>query len=244
MFRAKIKVQDLIRFLNSALMLSNESSLKIDENGISMKVVDTANVCMVSSILKNNAFSDYEATEDKIGLNLEKLVSLLKSSSNADYVEIEHLEEESKIKVSSSKLNFKLRLISLDVIKKDPKIPEIEYNTNMMIESINLKKAIKIGEKIGDVLKFIITKEKLILECEDGITSNMVYTVLENEMISSSIDEDVISTYDINYLSDIIKNLSDNVRIEIKTDYPLMISSDFANNEGNISYLLAPRIQD
>lgn len=244
MFKAKIRAQDLIRFFNSASVLSNESKLKINERGISMKVVDTANVCMISSVLKNNAFSTYEATDGEIGLNLERLVSLLKSSGNADYVELEHLEEESKIKLSSNKLNFKLGLISLDVIRKEPEMPEIEYNTKLMFKGNDLKQAIKIGEKIGDILEFTITKDKLILSSSDRITSDMNYTIeTENDMISSSINEEVNSTYDIGYLSDISRIIGDNVTIKIKTDYPILISSDFANGEGSITYILAPRVE-
>ena len=94
-------------------------------------------------------------------------------------------------------------------------------------------------------MKFVITKDKLTLDCSDGITSDMIYTIdVENDMISSSIKEDVTAAYDISYLQDISKILDSNVRIEIKTEYPILISSDFANSKGNICYMLAPRIED
>jgi proliferating cell nuclear antigen len=243
MLKAKIKTQYLMQFFQSASVLSDECRLKINNTEISMKVVDLSNVCMVSSVLKSGAFDVFKASDSEIGLNLEKLVNILKGSKT-DYTEIEYLEEENKIKLSSDKLNFKFGLISLDVIRTEPKIPEIEYNSKMTIKGNDLKQVIKIGEKISDILKFTANKDELMLSSSDGITSDMIYTIPTEDMIESSINGDITSNYDLNYLSSIEKNLGDIVHIKIQTDYPVEITSKFADEKGSITYLLAPRIDD
>jgi proliferating cell nuclear antigen len=243
MLNAKIKTQYFLQFLQSILVLSNECRLKINDTGLSTKVVDMANVCMVSAVLESGAFEDFQASDSEIGLDLEKLIGILKENK-AGYTEIEYLEEENKIKLSSDKLNFKFRLISLDVIREEPKMPEIEYNSKMTIKGNDLKQAIKIGEKISDMLKFTANKDELMLSSDDGVTSDMIYTIPTEDMIESSINEDITSNYDLSYLGGIEKSLSDIVHIKIQTDYPIKISSKFANEKGDISYLLAPRIED
>jgi hypothetical protein len=72
----------------------------------------------------------------------------------------------------------------------------------------------------------------------------MIYTIPMEDMIESSINGDITSNYDLNYLSDIGKNLGDIVHIKIQTDYPVEISSKFADEKGSTTYLLAPRIED
>ena len=243
-FKSEIKNSYIENVVKAIGFLSDDAKVNINEDGIKVIVVDQANVCMVDILLNKLAFSWYDADELVLGIDIKNLSRLLKSTNN-EYIEIEYLEDKSRIKFIQDRLSFSLALINIDTIKKEPKMPQIELPVKVIMNGKSFRDGINAAGKVGDYIAFDVNDEGLKMSSE-GNTSEMELEILKDELDVFERTEDVRSMFDLEYLTDISKALgkSDLIELGIGKDYPLKVVSRFKNGEGEIKFLLAPRIED
>ena len=252
-FNARIRARDFSHFIDGAGSLIEDARLNITKDNINIKAVDDANVCMVDATLDNKAFLEYETDEEDpftLGINIKNM-DFLKLLKPEDYITIRYNkeDEDGRINYKSGRFEYSLSLLNVDTIRKAPKKPDIEYGQEISILGQNIKTVIKANQKIKDTstLTFEVKDNNFVLSGK-GMQSNMNYIIPENELENHTEDMNVpISCmFDMDYLVDIIKGIgnSDVVKLKIKTNYPIMISQMFADGNGSIMYLLAPRMDD
>ena len=85
--------------------------------------------------------------------------------------------------------------------------------------------------------------EIFYLEAE-GDSDRMRLDILKDQLVSIS-PGDARSLFSLDYLSDMIKaaGKANEVTIELGRDFPTKINFQIANGSGDVSYLLAPRIE-
>jgi Proliferating cell nuclear antigen, N-terminal domain. len=83
-FKAEIDVGIIENAVRAASILVDEAKTNINEEGMQIRAVDLANVCMVSISLKALAFDYYDASPLSLGLNLTRTADLLKSAKKAN----------------------------------------------------------------------------------------------------------------------------------------------------------------
>lgn len=247
MFKALINGEIIKNAFMGVSILSNDVKLNFNENEVSIKTVDDANVCMVSLNLKKDAFDYFDASSSSIGLNVKTAHELLKDAKKDEPIEIELLEKESKIKFSMGKLSYSLVLLNIDAIKKEPKTPKIDLPVKAIISGEDFKKAIKAAEKVSDYIVFNADTEGLKMSSK-GEMRDMSLTIPKEDLKEYSIrdDKSVRSMFSLEYVSEIAKVFVNTEEIELRigNDFPILIKSNIAKDEGFIEYLLAPRVEE
>lgn len=243
MFKAVIGAEKLKDSVESISALVDEAKFRITPEGISVKAVDPANVAMVSFELSKDAFDSFEASEGELGIDLTKLGSILDMADKADNIELELDENTHKLVIIMSGLSYTMSLLDPSSIRKEPKVPTLDLPVRIVIRGEDIKRAVKAAEKVGDYMSMGVNGEIFFMGAE-GDTDKVLVEMTKDQLIDFKAGE-AQSLFSLDYLSDISKiaGKASEVTIDIGKDYPLKLNIKLAEGHGNVSYMLAPRVE-
>ncbi len=243
MFKATIDADLLKDSIESLSVLVDEARFRISPEGIAVRAVDPANVAMVTLDLAASAFDEFNANDCEIGMDLTKLTDALSLIDKNDKVMIELDDMSQKLAIHIAGLSYTLSLLDPSTIRADPRIPQLDLPAEVVMNGKDLRRAVKASEKISDHMLFGIEGDLFYMEAE-GDTDRVRVEMTRDQLIDLK-PEDTHSLFSLDYLSDIVKPVakSNEVHLEFGMDFPIKISTNFANSVLKVSYLLAPRIE-
>lgn len=243
MFKAVIVAEKLKEAIESVSTLVDEAKLRLTPNGISVRAVDPANVAMVSLDLAGDAFDSFEATEGELGIDLTKLNGIMEMAERGDGIEIDLDETGHKLILRMRGLSYTMSLLDPSSIRKEPKVPAIELPAFIVIRGEDLKRAVKAAEKVSDYMSIGVKGDVFFMEAE-GDTDNVRLEMTKDQLIEFRSGE-ARSLFSLDYLTDISKiaGKTPEVIIEVGRDYPLKIRFKISDGHGDVSYMLAPRVE-
>ncbi len=243
MFKAVIGSDKLKDTIESVSTLVDEAKFKINPDGISVRAVDPANVAMVSLDIAKDAFDSFEATEGELGIDLTKLNGIMEMADKSDNIELDLDETAHKLVVRMRGLSYTMSLLDPSSIRKEPKVPSLDLPVRIIIKGEDMKRAIKAAEKVSDYMSMGTRGEIFFMEAE-GDTDNVRIEMTKEQLIDIKSGE-AKSLYSLDYLADISKILgkASEVTIDLGKDYPLKIRFKIAEGHGEVSYMLAPRVE-
>ena len=234
--------------LNEPLLLSKtidlisdlvtEVRIKINEYGLSIIAIDPANVAMVGFKLPKSAFSEFEAGNEVLGINLDNLKSVLRRCSSGSSLILEKEENVLKITIQDRiKRNFTLALIEIE--SEDKEMPSLEFSSRVEINSVDLIDSIEDCAVVSDACSFIIRDGKFVIEAK-GLNSAREEFSGDEAKIEA---EDCKARYSLEYLQKFIKGskLSDKTILKFANDHPLRM--DIKTEHIELSFILAPRVE-
>ena len=253
MFKAKIDANALREYLELITAVVDEGKLKITENGIELKAVDASNVAMVAFELPNDAFNEFQLNtkekidtetviEKEIGLDFEKLLSIFGVGGNNE-VELELDDDKQKLHAKMGNLAYTISLLDPVSLRKEPRVPELDLSAQVVIETGELRRALRAMERISDHVMFGITEETFYMETY-GETDKLKMELTKEQLINLK-GKKLNSLYSIEYIVAMSKGMShvENITLNFDKDMPLRMESEIAEGKGKVSYLLAPRIE-
>ena len=239
----------LRRCVDAVLAVVDEARLKIGEEAWKVRAVDPANVALVDLELKRDAFGEFSLGPEKgrkekeqefvVGVPFDKLREVLRWCRDEVALSI----EEDKMTVESSAYTFTLNLLSADAVRKEPKIPELNFSTKVAMDAAEFNKVLKAAEKISDMMAIGVQNENFFVEAE-GDMETMRFSQHKKELIELS-GSDCRSLFSLEYLTAMSKVAAgaSSLTLHIGTDYPLKMEFEIADGNGKVIYLLAPRIE-
>lgn len=93
MFKAEIKSDVLKGIVYIVSTLVDEVKFSIRPDSVGLKAIDPAHVAMIEVNVSSKAFVSYSADESEIGLDLDKVKSVLKLAGPSDNIIMERSEE-------------------------------------------------------------------------------------------------------------------------------------------------------
>jgi len=251
MFEATLDPTLLRDSITSIAELIDEAELHISDEGLRMLAADRAIVTVVDFMLSKGGFDSYKTENDlRIGVNLIQLLRILRRAGPSDKLEIK-IDDKNNKKIllrfsGSSTRTFSLPII--DTLKDElpPGIDKLEWNSRLEITSNVLNDGLEDADLIADSVVLILRPDKFILRAE----SETSYSELDLEPsaqgpMKSLISQDAVrARFSLDYLKKMMKarKLSETVKLEMGTDYPLKMSFDAGN--AKLSFVLAPRLED
>ena len=155
-FEGTIDAQTLKECLLALTAVVDEGILRFKEEGVTSKSVDPANVAMVSLDMKKDVFNDYElknlfiaTNEDDelvVGMDFGKLLNILKIGNGDVWLKL----NAEKLQVKLGNLSYNMSLFALNALRREPKIPELEYPASLTIELEEFKRGVNTAERSGD----------------------------------------------------------------------------------------------
>jgi len=243
MLNAEIESRILKDLVDIVGTIVDEVKINLKEDGLSLKAVDPAHVAMVELNLSKDAFNSFEASETEIGLNLNKMDQFLKLAGSNDLVSIQHIEEENRLLLEVDNITQKMPLLDTAGMT-DPSVPTLDLPISLKIEGKHLLKGVKASQNISDHIAITANPDGFEIFSEED--EDMVRLKLtEDDLVELDAKQEVRSLFALDYFSSMIKCVSSDtpLNIELGADYPIKIQFDFADGDGNVRYLLAPRIE-
>jgi proliferating cell nuclear antigen len=237
---------DIFRDTVDALSaLVTECRLHFSDTELWARAVDTANVAMIMLTLKKEAFSQFESISGEIGLDIAKLKNTYSMMGKATDINLEHQEGANKIEVKFEGYHYSITLLDPNTIKKDPNLPNIQLPGQVTISGSELNNVIKSASIVSDKIWFSIepdTKEFVLYA--EGDSDNIRRSFTAEEVISCNWEK-AKSLFSIDYLKDMGRVMShaEKITIDLGFNHPMKFSFEIAGGNGQVEYLLAPRIE-
>lgn len=244
MFKAVISAEVFKDAIEAVSTLVDEAKFRLTKDGISARAVDPANVAMVAFDLNAKAFDTFNATDSEIGVDLVRLMDILGMTSREDKIELSLNEETRKLEIRTGGLAYTLSLLDPSSIRKEPKVPNLELPAKIVLNGAELRRAVKAAEKVSDHMALGVVDKIFYVEAE-GDLDKVRLEIPESSLISLQASSNVKSLFSLDYLNDLVKSLgkAERVSIDLGTDYPVKFNFSIAGGNGDVTYLLAPRIE-
>ncbi|MGB2728588.1 MAG: DNA polymerase sliding clamp [Halobacteriota archaeon] len=260
MFEAKIDAGVLRECIESITAVTDEGKIKVTEDGLKLRAVDPANVAMIAFELQSDAFDEFRfaakekeaesgaedtsesKAETEIGMDFVKLLGIL-GIGGREEVELELDEHAQKLFTRMGSLAYTISLLDPSSLRKEPKVPELEFPVQVTIETEEFRRTIRAAEKIGDHVVLGVDGEVFYMETEGEM--DKLRLSLRKEQLIHLTPGTLHSLYSLDYISAMSKGMShaENITLNLGKDYPLQIEFEVADGKGKVSYLLAPRIE-
>ncbi|CDK40217.1 DNA polymerase sliding clamp protein PCNA [Halorubrum sp. DM2] len=245
MFKAIVGASTFQDALDSVSVLVDECKIRLNEEELSIRAVDPANVGMVDLTLEAAAFESYEADGGVIGVNLARLEDIAGMANSGDLIHLELDEETRKLHIEIDGLSYTLALIDPDSIRQEPDIPDLDLASEIVVEGAQLDRGITAADMVSDHIRLRVDEsdEAFYIEAE-GDTDDVNLKLDREDLIALTAGA-ADSLFSLDYLKDMNKAIPSDaeVTVELGEEFPVKLHYGFAEGLGNVTFMLAPRIQ-
>ena len=245
MFNAIVSASTLRDALDSVSVLVDECKIHLNEDELSIRAVDPANVGMVDLSLDAAAFESYEADGGVIGVNLSRLEDIAGMANSGDLVHLELDEETRKLHIEIEGLSYTLALIDPDSIRQEPDIPDLDLSATVALEGNQLGRGITAADMVSDHIALRVDEEAETFHIEaQGDTDDVDLELAREDLIDLTAGP-ANSLFSLDYLKDMNKAVPSDAEVtaEVGEEFPVKLHYEFAEGLGHVTYMLAPRIQ-
>ncbi|KAF5086540.1 proliferating cell nuclear antigen (pcna) [Methanobacterium aggregans] len=241
MFKAVLSDSNILKTSFEAISsIVDEVQMKADGDGLRLDALDRSHITFVHLELKSALFDVFSCEEPlKINVDTEELMKVLKRAKSEDIVELT-VDEGNLILTfeDEARRTFKIRLI--DIEYEAPSPPELEYPTEFEIPFNLLKNSIQDISIVSDKIALIVDSDKFIASAE-GEFGDAKIEYLHGEKIT----ENAKSVFSLEKIKEMLKadKFSETAVMRLGNDMPLTLSLNMVADEGELSFLLAPRIE-
>jgi proliferating cell nuclear antigen len=198
---------------------------------------------MVDLEVNSKAFEEFKATDMELGIDMDKLGSIMRLSSSGDMVTLDYDEESNRLIVKIGNLIRKMGLIDTAGMP-DPKMPNLNLPGKVILKASELNQGVRASEAVSDHLALTVDKDTFELFAE-GDTDTVNLKLPKDLLVELNTSSKCKSLFSIDYFSNMIKPVrgEDPITIMIGNDNPIKVEFDIADSKGHVTYLLAPRIE-
>jgi proliferating cell nuclear antigen len=245
MFKAIVSADTFGTALDSVSALVDECKIHLNEEGLAIRAVDPANVGMVDLTLSADAFESYEADGGRIGVNLSRLEDIVGMADAGQLVELELDEETRKFHIQIDGLEYTLALIDPDSIRQEPDIPDLDLPARVVVEGRDINRAVKAADMVSDHIALGVDEGEELFQVEAEGDTDDVHLELDREDLIDLTPGPARSLFSLDYLKDMNKAIPTDgeVTLELGEEFPVKLHFEIAEGNGEVTYMLAPRIQ-
>tara|TARA_B100000927_G_scaffold283259_1_gene270803 strand:- start:1464 stop:2243 length:780 start_codon:yes stop_codon:yes gene_type:complete len=250
-FEIKTIQSSIIKTLIEALKeILNDTVIEINHDCIKIVTMDNSHIILVHLKLDSDKFEHYSCKKPiSIGINMLNLYKIIKTVNNNDILtlfvnenNLNHLGIKIENMDKNTKTTYFLNLLDLNNEQFD--IPEVEFNSVITLPSNDFQKLMRDMNNIADFVEIKNVDNKFILSCEgDFCNQETVLSDTDLVIINNGSPNDIIQgNFNLKYLVLFTKctNLSNNVELFLRNDYPLIIKYTVASL-GEVKLCLSPQ---
>jgi len=245
-FSAIIPVGTLSDALSPIHALVDECKIRLTDDGLSIRVVDPANVAMADVSLDSAAFESYDADGGVIGLNLERLTDVLSMGGKGDLVSLTLNEETSKLDIHIDGLSYTLALIDTDTIRQEPDLPDLDLPARIVLTGDDIDYGIKAADLVSDHISLAADDDVQEFHIRaEGDTDDVDLAFGNEDLLSASVDSTAESLFSLDYLKDMSSPMGNDTTVSVLlgTEFPVKLRYSLSNDHVEVQNMLAPRIQ-
>ena len=245
-FSALASVDTLQDALDPVSALVDECKIRLNEDGLSIRAVDPANVGMVDMHLATSGFEAYEADGGVIGVSLDRLEDFLSMGSSGDLVSIELDEQTRKLNIHIDGLSYTLALIDPGSVRQEPDIPDLDLPATIVLTGSDLDHGIKAADLCSDSITLRADKDGEAFHMEaEGDTDDVDLKLGNEDLLSATVSENAKSVYSLDYLKDMSGPVGSDTSVSVLlgNEFPVKLRYSLSNGFVEVVNMLAPRIK-
>jgi len=249
-FSAIVEADTLAAALDSVSVLVAECKIHLEEDGLEVRAVDPANVGMVDMSLDAGGFESYEGDGGLIGVDLERLETVIGMADSGDLVHLDLDEETRKLEIEIDGMEYTLALIDPDSIRQEPDIPDLDLAGTFVFEGGRFDRAITAADLCSDHIAIEARADSELVFSAEGDTDDVEDTLADRDLLSGILDESAVQTacrslFSLDYLKDIKKPIGSDTEVSLRVgeEMPIKLRYSLADGAVSVQNLLAPRIQ-
>jgi proliferating cell nuclear antigen len=234
-------LETTIGIANSA---GDESILRFGNHGLSITLVDPANVYMADVDLEAGAFEAVGEGMFPAGVSHTSLLEFIGKSDSDEIASLAFDSETRRLALEFGPYERDYALIDPDSIRQEPDIPDLDLPNVFEIDAKTLKEVVDVSKLVSDHVSIEgDTDEECIRIVAEGTTDTNTAT-LDEELEFADVHEDVNSFLSLDYLEDAVKVIPKSATVEVRfgDEFPVMMEWGFADGHGHVEQVIAPRI--
>ena len=244
-FRATIQAAHLKTILSSLRALVDEARIRVTDDGLTVRAVDSANVAMDDLELEAPAFESFEASPGTLGLNLDRLAGPVRLASKDDLVQMFLGPESGKLIVMVDGLRYSMACIDSKTIRAEPTLPEFDLSAAVIVDRDALQRGVKAADLVADHVRLRMEAgvDALVIEAEGD--TDAVTLELDGDDIEVLAAGEASTLFSLDYCKKLVRTIPAGtpVTLDLGEDFPLILSYELADGDGAITRMLAPRIE-
>lgn len=244
-FRAAIQATHLKTVLSTLRAFVDKARVRVTDNGLTVRAVDSANVAMDDLELEAAAFESFEASPGTLGLDLSRLADPVGLATTDDLVQLFLDPESRKLIVVVDGLQYSMACLDPATIRSEPTLPEFDLPASVTIDRDVLQRGVKAADLVADHVRIRMEgeDETFLIEAEGDIDA--VALELGGDDIDIIALGDADALFSLDYLKKMVRTVPKGtaVTLELGEDFPLILSYDLADGDGSVTRMLAPRIE-
>ena len=251
-----IRAEVLQQVVDQLLTVVDEAIFRLGYDGLSVMAVDPANVAMVEIEVEPGAFESVGDGMFPIGLNLQKLDDYIDGASGDDSISLTFQPETLSVEIEHTNVEVEMAGINTDMMRDEPDIPDLDLDSEFTADAGVVTEAIENSDLVSDhvELESAVDDGKLVIRGH-GDTDDIKTVLGPDEMSEANFASDAVALYSVPYLtggstqgskySGLLKPVSSGTDLwgRVSENTPMKMGYEFADSFGNVTMMLAPRIQ-
>jgi len=226
----------LKKLFSGLRVLNNEARIRFAEKGFEAYTVEPYNVSFAKARIPENTCEAYVADEDEVGLNIDRVLKILRFGRATDTAELS-LNDKATLKFGSAE--YTMTTFDPDIVKLLD-ISNLELPAEIKLSAEEFKRAIQAINRISDFATFLADGEKFIIEAKGDV--ERIKVDFSNYIIEYN-KEKATANFSTEYLKAFTSILGkdDSVKIRMGNDLPVELNFNIEDSLF-ITYVLAPRV--
>lgn len=241
-FEAQIEAGKLKHAINVLRRMYDEAIFEINDGGMTCKLVDAANAEMVQVTLSRTTFDLYDATDMRIGVDLDMLAGkVLKRATAKDTISISG--DENVWHVTRGIHQKSMRLLEPKRLRKAQKTPVLSHTASMQFTGKEFKEIVAEASDISDHIAIYASQAGLLIGAISADKKPDTYKCTLPSERFEMFTKDASSLYSLEYLQDIAADMrgSDDVLLQLSEDRPCKI--EYERDGVAVWFMVAPRTE-
>lgn len=243
-FKGKIKADVLKTMIRTARIIANDCKLIIKKDEMSIVAMDEAHTAIIGSVVKKEAFEEYEGKNAEMAISLESLNTIISLANATDVITIECYKRNKQIVVKHGEITKRIRLLDQTTLPK-LNVPDFKLPAMIKVMSGKLQVGILASKAISESILLSITPDYFELYA-DGDIEDVSLNILKGDLIEHDSMQICRNHYSVGYLNDLTQTFNSNetVLISMGENNPMQLQYGFAEGYGYLTFVQAPVIEE
>lgn len=225
--------------------LVDECRLELGADGLHVRAVDPASVAAVSLDLPADAFEQYTANGETVGVDVIRLGEVVGLADPGDSVRLVLDAERRRLHVLVGELAYTLGLIDPEAIREPLDPAEMEYDcpAELAIAGSDVSRIVDAAEMVSTHLTLGVDADPAAFYAEASGDTDDVALGFDSDDLAALSPAAVESLFSLDYLREMARPIpaDSEVTIALGTEQPVTLGFDLADGPGKATFLLSPR---
>lgn len=227
-------------------VLLDEVVVEFGDTRVEANGVDPAEVAMVDLTLSDDAFEAYNGDNAEWGLDLEQFGDVVGMADSTDGLSVTDADD-GRLVIETAGLTYTMAPLAAESVRGGQEIPEMEWDAELTIGSDALQRGVEACGMVSDHLTFEVEGGSFRVAAA-GDTDSVEFDTDEEPDVDVEFEtdpSDCAAIYSLTFIELMIGVIPDETPVSIKlgNDFPVVIVFPVADGAGEVTYAVAPRIQ-